>query len=440
MSAIAVELRAFDVGRENATQKSHIVFVAIASLFITIAFLVPIGDSWMRSVTYQAYFSADHVDAGTREGRLDRQVALGMLGLFGLAAVAWPGGKALRIGSVLTIFFAIYLAWCAATALWSDNVGMSVRRWAALMCEVAVGMAIAKRCSAREFVWIVLTCTFAWLCLGIGAELSLSTFKPWQAGYRFAGIFHPNTMGVNCAFLTMAALYLATGEQRAGKWLYLFAIAGTAFLLLTGSRTALGAMLVSLAVGWFVVAPASRKLIFAAAMILAVAVGLIAASLVTFDNADDLVALGRTDSDAATFSGRVPLWKELLTVYLPPRSLVGYGYGAFWTEERIREISRSQWWSIPHAHSMYLDFALNTGYVGAALAVSTMILALFTAWRLEARRPHAGFGFIAMMVTFALISGLVETYIGITWFMSMFTLCGICFLLYSQRDAREGGL
>jgi exopolysaccharide production protein ExoQ len=433
-------LRALELSHEDVTHNSHFVFVAFASLFITIAFLVPFGDSWMRSVTYQEYFAADHVDAGTREGRLDRQIALGTLGLFGLAAVAWPGGKALRAGSALTILFIAYLAWCAATALWSDNVGMSVRRWTALMCEVLAGMAIAKRCSVREFVWIVLACTFAWLSVGICAELSLSTFKPWQPGYRFAGIFHPNMMGVNCALLTMAALYLATGEQRAGRWLYLFAIVGTVFLLLTGSRTALSAMLVSLTAGWFVVAPMNRKLIFAASVILVAGVGLIAAGLATFDGADDLVALGRTDSDASTFSGRVPLWKDLLAIYAPPRYLAGYGYGAFWTEYRILEISRLQGWSIPHAHSMYIDFVLNTGYVGAALAILTLIVALFSALRLEARQPHTGFGFIAMIVTYVLFGGLIETYIGITWFLSIFTLCGICFLLYpDQRSARAEG-
>lgn len=425
----------FEFSRVDAASKGHVVFVALTSLFVTVAFLVPFGDSWMRSVTYQEYFLADHVEAGTREGRLDRQIAVGMLGLWGLAAVAWPGGKAPRIGSALALFFVAYLVWCAATSLWSDNVSMSIRRWTALMCEVLAGIAIAKRCSAREFVWIALSCTLAWLCVGIGAELSLSTFKPWQSDYRFAGIFHPNLMGANCALLTMAALYLATGKQRASRWLYLFAIAGTAFLLLTGSRTALSAMLVSLAAGWFVLAPTKNKLVFATAVILIAAVGLTAASLVTSGNADSLLALGRSDNDASSLTGRVPLWTDLLTVYVPQRYLAGYGYGAFWTEDRILEVSSSQAWSVAHAHSTYIDFVLNTGIIGAALCLSAMVLAIVTASKVEKQHARAGYGFIAMIVIYALVGGLAETYIGTTWFLSFFGIASVCLLVYRDDQA-----
>jgi exopolysaccharide production protein ExoQ len=233
----------------------------------------------------------------------------------------------------------------------------------------------------------------------------------------------------------MAALYLATGEQRAGRWLYLVAVAGIAFLLLTGSRTALVAMLVSLAASWFVLAPPKKKLVFAAAVILVAAVGLIAAALVTSGDAGDLIALGRTDSDTSSFTGRVPLWTDLLKVYMPQRYLAGYGYGAFWTEERILEVSRVQAWSVAHAHSTYIDFVLNTGYIGAALCMSAMALALVTALKVESRHPRAGYGFTAMIVIFALVGGLVETYIGTTWLLSFFGITSICLLVY--RDDKS---
>ena len=228
----------------------------------------------------------------------------------------------------------------------------------------------------------------------------------------------------------MAALYLATGEQRAGRWLFLVAVAGTAFLLLSGSRTALVAMLMSLATAWFVLAPIRGRLVFAACTILVAAVGLIAAGLVTSGNAGDLIALGRTDSDASSFTGRLPLWTDLLKVYMPQKYLAGYGYGAFWTEERILEVSRVQSWSVAHAHSTYIDFVLNIGYVGAALCISAMVLALVTALKVESRHPRAGYGFTAMIVIYALVGGLVETYIGTTWSLSFFGITSVCLLVY----------
>ncbi len=61
----------FEFSRVDAANRKHVAFVVLTSLIITIVFLVPFGDSWMRSITYQEYFLADHVEAGTREGRLD---------------------------------------------------------------------------------------------------------------------------------------------------------------------------------------------------------------------------------------------------------------------------------------------------------------------------------------------------------------------------------
>src|SRR5262245_3335205 len=105
----------------------QIVFVVIACLLIIPAFLAPFGDFWSRSLTYDAYKDSKFVDPGTREGRLDKQVAIGIVGLFGLAALAWRGHKQLALNRPLGLVFAAYLVWCAATCFWSDDFGMSLR-------------------------------------------------------------------------------------------------------------------------------------------------------------------------------------------------------------------------------------------------------------------------------------------------------------------------
>jgi exopolysaccharide production protein ExoQ len=429
-----IESSALELGQDNIGHKVQIAFIAFACLLATTVFLAPFESSWNESVTYLENLNQDHVDPGARDGRLDKQLALGTLGLFGLVGLACRGEKTLRNRGVLFLAFAAYLAWCGTTCLWSDDVALTVRRWTALMCEVAAAMAVAKHCTARQFVWIVFVCTSAWLCLGIGAELAHGAFQPGREGYRFAGVFHPNNMGVNCALLIMSALYLATGEQRAGKWLYLCASVAGVFLLETGSRTALAAMLASFFVAWFFVAPSARKLGIATVLLLVVAFGWIASGPAVFGDRADLVSLGRTDSDPSSITGRVPLWQELLSDYLPRHQLVGYGYGAFWSEDRIVEVSHSQGWSVPHAHSSYIDFVLNTGYVGAVLCIVTLLSALFLVLGLESRYTRDGFGFVAMVVIFAMTGSLSETYIGISWFLSFFLLCGIGFLLFRDEQ------
>ncbi|MEX2112395.1 MAG: O-antigen ligase family protein [Pirellulales bacterium] len=297
-------------------------------------------------------------------------------------------------------------------------------------------MAIAKHLSARQFVSIVLACTLAWLGIGIVSELSLGTFRPWLQGYRFAGIFHPNIMGVNCALLIMASLYLVVVGARLKNGL-LHVIAGVtfAFLLLTGSRTALGAMLVSIAALWFITAPASKKLVYLLFPGLVVVFVGVAAGLGAFEDFADVIAMGRNDSEMSSLTGRVPLWQELLNNYLPLNPLAGHGYGAFWTENHIAEISHYQTWAVYHAHSTYIDLVLNVGLIGAALYLTGMVLAFLSASRLEARHVRGGYGFVVMMIVYGLTAGLLESHVGSTWFFSFFGVCGICYLVF--RDDRE---
>lgn len=408
-------------------------FLASVVIVATIVFTVPFTEAWARSTQVNFDNTVDGVDASAREGTLARQVALGSLGLFGLVALVWPGGKTLRIQNVLGVVCICYLMWCLATCFWSDDISRSLRRWIALMCEVAAGVAIAKRTSVRQFVWIVFACTLSWLVLGIVSELAHGTFRPFEVGHRFAGIFHPNIMGVNVAILTLSTLYLATGANRRNWLLVCFALVCVIFLLLTRSRTSLAAMLGSVATYWIVMAPAPRKYFYTLLGGMAIAGVTLAVGLGIFSISADWASMGRQVDDPESLTGRLPLWQELLDKYLPQSPLVGHGYGAFWSADRIAGMSRTQAWEPSHAHSSYLDLALNVGLVGAALCVAAMALAALTALRREALHAGSGYGFIAMIVAFVTIAGITETYIGMTWFLSFFGVCGVCYLLFDNE-------
>ena len=49
------------------------------------------------------------------------------------------------------------------------------------------------------------------------------------------------------------------------------------------------------------------------------------------------------------------------------RPWLGYGYGGFWTPERLERVSLDQGWIVPHAHNTYLDEELALGVVGCVL-------------------------------------------------------------------------
>lgn len=238
------------------------------------------------------------------------------------------------------------------------------------------------------------------------AELSVGTFAPLDLGFRFAGTTHPNMQGVNSGLLSLAALYLALCERRHRYWFLLVAGIGLAFLLLTKSRTALSSTLLAQI---FLIAvfsgPRQRAGLLTAAVFLGSLIALwFGRDLV--ERVLDAALLGRT-YDAASLSGRVPLWRDLLE-YFSQHPWLGVGYDGFWTPERIDAISESQSWPIASAHSAYLELALSVGVLGLALILLTVVATIPVLLRANRLPAHGGFAFLSAILVFCLVHGVLE--------------------------------
>ena len=299
-------------------------FTAIIVVITLFAFMEPIEYAWYRP-TYDESDDDERADAGARDGSVQRQITLGALGLIGAATIALSKGKEMRLRNLLGILCVVYLAWCAASILWSDELSMTLRRQIALGCEIVAGVAIATRASPRQFAWIVFACTVTWLGLGILAEVTQGALQPWLTGYRFKGIFHANIMSANCALLVLSSLYLSGGGGKSKKQI-LYAIAGIAFvfLVLTGSRTALGAVIASIAAVFFATTTPSKRIVSLGLAGLALVFFVAAGGIEAFNLSSNSVSLGRQDNDPASLTGRLPLWSELVGNYVRQRPFAGY--------------------------------------------------------------------------------------------------------------------
>jgi exopolysaccharide production protein ExoQ len=412
-------------------------FTAIIVVITLFAFMEPIEYAWYRP-TYDESDDDERADAGARDGSVQRQITLGALGLIGAATIALSKGKEMRLRNLLGILCVVYLAWCAASILWSDELSMTLRRQIALGCEIVAGVAIATRASPRQFAWIVFACTVTWLGLGILAEVTQGALQPWLTGYRFKGIFHANIMSANCALLVLSSLYLSGGGGKSKKQI-LYAIAGIAFvfLVLTGSRTALGAVIASIAAVFFATTTPSKRIVSLGLAGLALVFFVAAGGIEAFNLSSNSVSLGRQDNDPASLTGRLPLWSELVGNYVRQRPFAGFGYGAFWSPGHIAAVERTQGWNAPYAHCTYIDLVLSVGLIGAMLFVLAMIVAFVRASRLETQKAYAGYGFVAMVIACVLADGTMETTFGATLFMSFFGICAICFVLVGDQSAPQ---
>ena len=105
-----------------------------------------------------------------------------------------------------------------------------------MFCVLAA-LGFARQFRPRNIAFMALAISTAYLAVGLGTELALGTFRPWQTGYRFAGTVHPNTQGGNLTVLCAASFCLARCSMPTKPWLWVLFAVGLVFLLLTKSRT-----------------------------------------------------------------------------------------------------------------------------------------------------------------------------------------------------------
>ena len=116
------------------------------------------------------------------------------------------------------------------------------------------------------------------------------------------------------------------------------------------------------------------------------------------------------------------------------RPLTGYGYGGFWSADRIEKISGDQGWVIEQSHSAYLDQLLALGIPGALMYVALLGGFLLLYIKRFYRGDNAS-GAWAALLFFVVIHGFTES-IDI---MPMFTNFAIHLIVLQAALVRNDG-
>ena len=285
-----------------------------------------------------------------------------------------------------------FLAWCAASLLWSADRGGSARALVDLAVVVAVAFAAGSLLTLRQLHGAVTVAVKALLVATVVALLvapGWSTEPAVDGAPGWHGPFsHKNALG---AFLVLAAVTLWTGRGRRAPWLVVVGV------LLVGAQSSTAVALVVLAgllVAWqagFVrVRSVQWRGLYLGVSLLGL--GLLAGLLST---RRDLLtdALGRS----GTLSGRTEIWDAVLR-QVTERPLVGYGWGGVWGSPTgpTREIWREVRFEAFYAHNGYLDLLLQVGVVGLVLFLLLVGRALVALWRARTA-PAASWGVLVLL-------------------------------------------
>ena len=449
---------------------------AAALVLIGVPFYLA-GQSWETSLAEAFTESADEMEVTAAGGNAARQLAfltLGACGLWGLlrdrrraARPApdwwpphWPGGN---LGAILSEWAGVarrshpvawvlgaYLAWCFGSLLWSHEPGQTVRKLAVLGFWTAASLGAARVLSPRRIVWLGVLIPAVYLGLGVTAEVTQGTFRPWSGDYRFAGTMHPNTQGLTLASMIAGCLVLWRSDSRRNRlarrgvgravprrrWLLGLAAAGVLFTLLTKSRTSAAGLVLLVGLLAGLSAPPRWRLAVGTFGGAAAALGLMLAWSAGADplgGALDAALMGRGEQ-VSSLTGRVEIWEEVGR-FTARRPWAGWGYDSFWTPPHVAEVSENCGWGLREAHSAYRDVLLSVGLVGLLLLVPALLWAWFAAARRYAAGERAGdrgaghgdplAGYVAALLAVGLLNAFTESAMSMVLFTPFVICCGL---------------
>lgn len=411
--------------------------VLLTALLLIPAFYLTEHD-W-RTSTHEAHTStADEMEMQAGGGNTTRRVVFVALAMAGCAFLVLSPRRTFRSPDGVGWLLALALGWCFVSVLWSVYPPMTVRRLVVLACLLTAALGAARRLTPREMTAAVLIVTTFYMLLGIASEAALGMLRPWQGGYRFSGSLHPNTQGLNLVALCFSSFLLArTTPGARGRLMLLFAVAFV-MLLLTKSRTSVAGVIAALVIVGTLRTPTRYKVVtgFATAWLAAAVVMFVL--LIGFDPTEKVqnaALLGRQEQ-AASLTGRLPIWEEL-TPHISHRPWLGHGYDTFWSPDVVEEVSAELNWGIREAHNAYIDSTLSVGLIGTVLGLLAVLAAIIRAGRLHHRTGDAGAGFIFALLIFGLINGLTESGMTMPMFIPFIAVTGILQIALHRECALE---
>ena len=390
-------------------------------------------------ISFQPFAAASMIsDTGGNEGNLVNQVGFLAAGMvFALSMMCLASRKV--FASLLTpslVLLGGVLAFAVVSSPYPDLIVRGV-------ILTLIGMFIAFSTtvlprSEKDLQLALFAGAAAALLLSYGglvlvpdlAKHGYDAYEPQHSGLWRGHFSHKNLAGPVMCVIAIFGLYLMRSGQRLGG-LIIF-LAGTVFLLKTGSKTTSGFFPLSI----IIVLMAS---LFgrSSAAIIAFALALCAVATVTLGSLYSpgiLHFVGDLLGDD-TYTGRATLWQFSLSK-IPENPWFGFGLYNFWSTDNVFLLDApfEDAWDyrfIVHGHNNYLDILLNLGFLGGSVLIWVMFVApvinYAKARKIPQNRKIADMFF--MIIVFMALLSFLETFFlardDPLWLMHVFAVFGL---------------
>lgn len=301
--------------------------------------------------------------------------------LSSLAILYLLQNDARRVLIVISPALVVLLAWTAITAGLSDTPAVAIRKivLAGLIVTQAAALLLIPK-DRRQFAVLLATGVTVSLVVSLLAPIFVphlaihqvtDLLEPNLAG-DWRGVFaHKNVAGSASALMVMIGLFVREAYDRRIGWAI---VAGALLLLLlSGSKTPLGMLPISLLVAAVMMAVRGTLLRALIALATVFAINLMTLGSAVFPAIRALLELIGIDT---TFTDRTAIWQLSLSK-IAERPLTGFGFQSLWGSDEMRASGAAiETWAVKatSAHSGYLDVALNSGLPGLLLFLAWFVL------------------------------------------------------------------
>ncbi len=409
----AAEQRAFAAGERSAHLLRLCKIVCAVVLGVCFWFSVPY---YLPLKLDPDPMKAAANEAAAYEGNLSRQLAMPAV-LLTSAYLLWRLPKRGRFTrSSKLVYGAVgYVGWVVASMAWSIDPAITRKRIVVFLINTVFIYALARVTSMLEMALLGFACTGTVAMISLVIDIAVQhSFAPFDPDYRFMGVMTANFQAMNLLVCLLCGLTLVQSRPRWLLWMSPFLTLFSALLFITRARVGtficLGMMVFIL---WRMakqhLEPTMRGLVLSLALTVVLPSAVFALGRSGGGAITDVFMMGRQDTqNTASLSNRAPLWAELMES-VQQRPMLGSGFEAFWSPERVEKISFDQGWMVPHAHNTYLDQTLSLGFVGAALYAFTLLGGCVVAWRRYRRNPTESTLLPALLLTWMALLSLTES-------------------------------
>lgn len=285
------------------------------------------------------------------------------------------------------------LALIIASTVWSTLPGATLQNGIVLAVTYLTGLHLVVRFELREIIALLAGVFAASALLNlafIGAFESFSTFELSTSdglGRGWRGVTaNKNNLG---RAAVLGAVSCAAHARVVRSWIVWpsFAAINAVIVLGTQSGTSIGALVGACALSAALLGFRGKKTLYGVA---GLSMFMVFATLTTLSATNLAAATGLLGKDAS-FTGRLPIWRNSFEYAITRRPIFGYGWEAFWPNDVVNfEVQiRSQNFDIPHAHNVIVDALLQIGPLGALILILLFSRALFWSTRYIRAVPTA---------------------------------------------------